>query len=209
MHAWDYVPYERADGRAWDDDEGTHYVEAHARATWAEFIETSAPTTCSRTTATAPSTWSARRRASAAAICTASPATTYQYGAAPADAGLGPKHGAGLRAALSRRAVPAPGRRRVRRGPRGGHAGVRGARHRFRQDRGARPMTHAVFARRHGAHRGPVARAQRQRAADQGQGLRHDAAHGPALGRRAAQGRSSCLTPRLLWFLLTLPFRRG
>src|SRR6185436_7805673 len=54
---------------------------------------------------------------------------------APADAGARAKRSAGLRAPLSRRAVPAPRRGRVRCGARGGATRVRGLEARFRESR--------------------------------------------------------------------------
>ena len=71
IHAWDYVPYERPDGRSWDDTK-REYAEADDRAD-GQLHRQRARERARRITATARSTWSAPRRASSAAICTASP----------------------------------------------------------------------------------------------------------------------------------------
>ena len=70
MHAWDYVPYTRADGRSWDETK-RDYAD-HMIAHMGKFID-GLPGKSFSITATARWTWSARHRASCAATCTASP----------------------------------------------------------------------------------------------------------------------------------------
>ena len=139
MHAWDYVPYERA-RRPLVGRHQARVREAHDRA-HGPLHRRPAARTSSRITATARSTWSARRRASAAATCTAS----RRRATSPARTGRRPSSARctvpGVRAALSRRPVPASGRRRVRRGPRGGDARVRRPGNRVIREALRRPTT--------------------------------------------------------------------
>ena len=70
LHLWDYVPYQRPDGRSWDEakQEYADRMLAHM----SKFVANISAASCSSGTSTARSTWSAPRRASAAATCMAS-----------------------------------------------------------------------------------------------------------------------------------------
>ncbi len=122
LHAWDYVPYHREDGLSWDDTKGEYADRMIDRI--ADFVPNISRRCLLRgTCGPRRSTWSAPRPASCAAICTASrrpPISPARIARRPNLA----QYRAGRRAALSGRALPASGRRRVRRGPRdrAGHA---------------------------------------------------------------------------------------
>ena len=138
MHVWDYVPYQRADGRSWDDTKH-HYVkrmlEPHGelrrqRGRQCRRLPQRQPRRHGAHVVELPPRRPARHRRGDVPIRRPSP-----------DAGPRHERGARLRAALSRRPVPAPGRRRVRRGPRGRDARVRGLEARFRESRSALMLT--------------------------------------------------------------------
>jgi phytoene dehydrogenase-like protein len=79
MHAWDYVPYDRADGRAWDEAKGS-YVE-RMLGHMSRFIENLGPDNIIAWHSDSPvdmeRTSSSFRRGDLHGIA----ATTYQYGA--------------------------------------------------------------------------------------------------------------------------------
>ncbi len=138
MHAWDYVPYQRADGRGWDDTKH-HYVKRMLNH-MENFLDNLADNVLayhSDSPVDMERTSSSFRRGDLHGIAS----VTYQSRRASADARSRQQRRAGLRAAVPRRPVPASGRRRVRRGPRGRRARVRGPEDRLRQSRGARVIT--------------------------------------------------------------------
>ena len=138
MHAWDYVPYQRADGRGWDDTKH-HYVKRMLNH-MENFLDNLADNVLayhSDSPVDMERTSSSFRRGDLHGIAS----ITYQSGAHRPTPDLGVEHRAGLRAALPRRAVSASGRRRVRRGPRGGSARVRGPQDRLRKGWDARVIT--------------------------------------------------------------------
>ena len=80
LHAWDYVPYERPDGRSWDETK-RDYAERMIDHMGALHREHRCTRTFFSITVTALSTWSAPRRAFGVATCTASRRRRYQSGA--------------------------------------------------------------------------------------------------------------------------------
>ncbi len=202
LHLWDYVPYVRPDGRSWDEAKSDYAdrMLAHLK----KFVpnidsivlarHVDSPVDMERTS---PSF----RRGDLHGIAT----STYQSGAHRPTPELGQYTRAGPRPLLSRRSVPASGRRRVRRRARHRDEDVRSAGPEFRQA-------------------GP--RQVKLRSADGGELMTVDSLErdGDALlikgkvfgamplnaklDAEAARAALKLLTPGLIFFLLTLPFRR-
>ena len=247
FHAWDYVPYERPDGRSWD--EAKREFADKIIAQMGNYIDNvpevvldyhcDSPVDMERTS---PSFF----RGDLHGIAT----TTYQSGSHRPTPELGQYRVPGIERLYLVGPFQHPGRRRVRRRPRDGDGHGRGPRHRVRPDRGGMRLAPSASSARHS----PRKRGRIQRAADRSAvrgrwpltvGVTEGAVRmkiyaadkselmqvsrierqgsdlvlkGKVFGTmpmsatltpEQARAAFKLLTPRLILFLLTLPFRKG
>ena len=190
MHVWDYVPYQRADGRSWDDTKH-HYVK-RMLSHMENFVDNVAGNVVayhSDSPVDMERTSSSFRRGDLHGIAS----TTYQYGAHRPTPDLGGNVVPGCERLYLVGPFQHPGGGVFGAGPRRRDARVRGPEARLREGRSALMLT-LLSPDNTQAHGDRGARAQRQRAADQGQGVRRDADDGAPHAGRGAQGSASSST---------------